>query len=246
MSSRIVELGGSGNVMVSDEIGCTIQRAATGRHVSFLSRDEKRFDVLAADWFAADSERGFLDHPARREFEDALRTAPKLNGVLLGYRGRVFACTQVTDPYEFGPPPAPCSTHGRYNRAGRPALYLATTVSGVVAELDRHQSDGSSLFCQRFSLDSRGLNIADLSRNDCSQTLAITFDYSELEREPTSYFKSQVLADSVERGGFDGMLVPGVRGSNENRYYNIVILGPGVRWAEWLDLEWVPQRIATR
>jgi hypothetical protein len=243
MSARIVELAATVIATVRDEIGCTVQRAATGRRVSFMTAEEKRIDVLVADWFATETTERFMGHPAIAEFEEALRTATSKEGKLVVFRGRIFSASTITDPFEFGPPPRGIAPQGRYNREGGPVLYLSTTIAGVAAEMNRYQRKDSHLHCQRFMLDMNNLAVAELSRDDCAPILAITFDYSELERDPAKYFRSQGLAEVVERCGFDGMLVPGVRGSNDNRYHNLVMLGASDRWKQWVDKDELPSRV---
>lgn len=242
MASRIVELAGHCAVKITDEIGCTITRGATGRFVSFLTPEEKRIDALAAAWFALSNEREFRAHDAAHQFAEAAGNAPLATGRINFYRGRLFTTDSVTDPFEFGPPPKAIAGHGRYNPAGKSALYLASTVAGVAAELERHRHDGMYLFCQSLSVDLQSLKVADLAA-DSMPIFQICFDYSELERDAEKYFKSQVLAELISRAGFHGFLVPGVRGSKENRYQNLVLFDPELQWREWIDASNPPQLV---
>ena len=228
---------------ITDEISCTITRARTGRSVSFRSSEEKRIDSLAAPWFAASNESEFRAHPAAQQFAEAAGNAPLATVRINCYRGRLFTTDSVTDPFEFGPPPRTDAGHGRYNAAGNSALYLASTVVGVAAELARHRRDGMYLFCQSFSVALQALRVANLAAADIMPIFKICFDYSEQELAPEKYFKSQVLAELISCAGFNGFLVPGVRGFKENRYQNLVLFDPGLQWREWVDSSRPPQLV---
>ena len=69
------------------------------------------------------------------------------------------------------------------------------------------------------------------------------FDYSEIERDPNKYFKSQILAELISKSGFNGFLVPGVRGSIENRYNNLVLFDPNLQWRQWVDVSSPPRHV---
>ena len=81
-----------------------------------------------------------LMHPfARQMLEEICRiakTAPKAVPSSTYYRGR--CANEVKgpgDPTEFGPPPPPRTTEGRYNHAGRPVLYLSSDPNTCLLEL---------------------------------------------------------------------------------------------------------------
>ena len=154
----------------------------------------------------------------------------------------MFTTNVLPDPYDFGPPPKNLAGNGRYNSAGKPVLYLASTVAGVAAELERHRQNGMLLFYQSLSIDLQSLYIADLAA-DSMPFFQIIFDYSELERDPEKYFKSQVLAELISQAGFDGFLAPGVRGSKNKLYKNLVLFDPESQWRKWIDTSNLPKLI---
>lgn len=244
MPSRIVEASAHAVVKATAEISCTIARAATGRSVSFVTPEEQRIDALAAAWFSQSCEDTFRVHDAAHEFAEAARSAPTATGRITCFRGRLFTIATVTDSYAFGPPPREVAGHGRYNPKGQAMLYLASTVCGVAAELARHRREGMQLFCQRFSVDLDALKVADLRATENIPIFQICFDYSERERDSARYFKSQILAESIAMAGFNGFLVPGVRGTKENRYHNLVIFEPEAQWRGWVVVTSPPDLVA--
>jgi hypothetical protein len=134
-----------------------------------------------------------------------------------------------------GPPlPAKASAH-RYNRAGAPVLYLCDSVGGVRRELG---ADVDELYIQRFSVPVNDLHVADLTAVELPEVIRGAFYTAELIgvmglRTPLETFAfSQALAEMIAGAGFDGMLVPGVRGEREARYTNLVVFHFD-NWRSW-------------
>jgi RES domain-containing protein len=159
----------------------------------------------------------------------ALRTVnPAVGPELICFRGRKEN-PSIASWLDVGPPTTDAAADGRYNRQHTPALYLADSVEGV-----RLECSAPRLCVQEFRIDQRGLKLADLSSPLVPNVLAAAFDMAESSCVPRragrpDYAFSQLLATFVQKAGFDGMVVPGVRGTTSQRYRNIVVF----RCADW-------------
>jgi hypothetical protein len=105
-------------------------------------------------------------------------------------------------------------------------LYLADSIVGVSAEMRQFVAPGTPACVQEFAVPLDNLNIADLSAANLPTILASAFDSAEQSRIGSSFGRpdyafSQVLSDFVRAAGFDGMIVPGVRGRAGNIYRNV-------------------------
>jgi hypothetical protein len=154
------------------------------------------------------------------------------------WRGRTFKEAPASWE-DFGPPPPSKAPLGRYNARGTPVLYLADSVEGVEVEVP--ERDARRRWVQRFRLppdlmilDARGLPHDSFS--------AGVFWAMESHRAafPDSWLGVRIAELLRER--FDGLWVPGVRGTDERRYGNVVVFAPGENWKSWVDLE-TPSRI---
>lgn len=120
-----------------------------------------------------------------------------------------------------------------YNRAGTSVLYLSTSEEGVRLEVRNGR-----LCLQRYNIDSSRLRIADFCSEQTPNLLHAAFDLAESacvpgRGGPTNYAFSQFLARRLCRSGFDGFIVPGVRGNRTIRYQNVVVFHPHGRWLDW-------------
>jgi hypothetical protein len=91
---------------------------------------------------------------------------------------------------------------------------------------------------QRYVLPLDQLRIADLSSADLSPFVSAVMDFCEawgIEGRvgPASEEFSRLVSRIVQRAGFDGMKVPGVRGNTSLHYCNVVVFKPGDKWREW-------------
>ena len=134
---------------------------------------------------------------------------------------------------QMGPPPVGRAPAGRYNRAGTAVLYLSTSEDSVRLEVR-----SGRLCLQQYNIDSSRLRIADFASAQASNLLHAAFDLAESacvpgRSGPTNYAFSQFLARRICRSGFDGFIVPGVRGNGTIRYQNVVLLHPEGRWSSW-------------
>ena len=220
----------------SAEASCSVTRGATGRTTDFLTQEQQSTDLLVRDWLSCNTERSFNSHAAHELFLSALGEAPQLQDPIIVYRGRPISPDKVASltRTDFGPPPADKAAAGRYNHAGSPALYLATTPAGVCAEL-AGRDIGSSLYCQQYQIDPNQLQVLDMSALSLKDIVRIVFDYTEHSSAPGGSLHSRLLASAISALGHDGMIVPGVRGSRQNRYSNLVVFEPSERWRDWVS-----------
>jgi RES domain-containing protein len=134
---------------------------------------------------------------------------------------------------QMGPPPLGRGPAGRYNRAGTSVLYLSTSEEGVRLELPNRR-----LCLQQYEIDLSRLRIADFRSTQTPDVLRAAFDLAESacvpgRNGPSNYAFSQFLASLISRLGFDGFIVPGVRGGPTTRYENVVMLHPEGSWVSW-------------
>jgi hypothetical protein len=114
-----------------------------------------------------------------------------------------------------GPPkPEDVSQCGRYNRVHQPVLYLADSIEGVKLEMPAAE------YFQEYRLDLRSLKLADLATKDVPNLIGAAFlwaESSKVDGRPgrPDYAFSVMLAEFVRSAGFDGMVVRGVRGSEQ-------------------------------
>ena len=84
----------------------------------------------------------------------------------------------------------------------------------------------------------RDLRLGDLAASDLTEFVKAVFDVAENSAVegrvgPTTLLFTQVVARIVREAGFDGMVVPGVRGTTDFKYRNVVVFDATNRWAEW-------------
>ena len=134
---------------------------------------------------------------------------------------------------EMGPPGVGWSPDGRYNRAGESVLYLSNSEEGARLEVA-----AGRVCIQEYVVNAPPLRIADLASEEASNLLHAAFDLAEKARAPgwsgpSTYVFSQFLARNICRHGFDGFLVPGVRGNSSIHYRNVVLFRPERAWRSW-------------
>jgi RES domain-containing protein len=203
-------------------------------------------DIAAATPFLV------LDHPfARRVLEVLRRRArfvPQLQLAKSMFRGRTNPAASL--PSEFEMPPPRLVAEGRYNHAGRPALYLASSAETCLYEL---RQPGGPAFVAEIRvirpLRVLDLNTAEEGDDDDSRVLAaVTF--SSLLSAPANdegwakpeYVFSRFVADCATAAGFDALLYPSTRVESG---HNLVVLRP-VRFADLAVVERVVFNEGTR
>ena len=232
-----IKLGATANVTVSDEIGCSIKRGATGRRIDTLSKEQWKSEVLVEAWLSDDADN--REHPGRALVSEGLE-GMKLASPMVSYRALSFASDVApASAIEFGPNPKRRSN--RYNRDGETAMYLCTTVAGLQAEMLCYHDPEKVCFFATFSAISSEISIADLTDASLPAVVHQAFDYAE---RPESRWAGHRLADLIRSLGYQGLLVPGVRGSPANRYANLVIFNYE-GWEAWVDSRSPPRLLFT-
>lgn len=216
-------------------LGTSLKRAHTGRVSSSLSREEQACELLVNRWLdgPSDDQTDWGRLLVKELINERARcTAPAT------YRARSFPhSVRPSDLMEFGPPPCPGA--GRYNRSGQAALYLGTDRHGVIAEMARFTRPGTHCFYARYS-PIEALKMVDLSDPSAHPALHHAFDRAE--RLDVQYEPAQRIADVIRELRIDGIIVPGVRGSTDHHYTNIVVFNCH-DWAAWLDTRFLPERL---
>lgn len=155
------------------------------------------------------------------------------------FRGRFFNIPPGSFQ-DFGPPPPDRASRGRYNAEGIPALYLCSSVSGVISELGSPPS-GSSLWVQAFHISSE-LRMADARELPIDSLAAAVFWLIESGRDRA--LSPPRLGERVGHligTDYDGLVVPGVRGEPNDLYWNAIVFRPGGRWSRAVDKIGEPQ-----
>lgn len=225
------------SVVIGDLVSADIRRGATGRYIRSHDLDsgpklEAWLDTSLAQFDAHPLTRSFRNDLAlcRTEFPPSGQLAFRVQAVCLADEGRPDAMRLAA------PPPARASC-GRYNEARAPALYLSECECGAVSELRCRAADQVLFWAMRYCIPPCG-PIADIRPHAAgADWIAAVFDLCEtVERDADrTYPRSRRLAALVRGAGFDGLMVPGVRGDPARiaNHWNLVVFDPeecGVRW----------------
>jgi len=205
-----------------------VTRGNTGRRIA-VDRD-----FYHAQRLAKSSILPFCLRPWTWRIKWDLRKAPVLaRSPLILFRARSDDGS-IHGWEEMGPPQACCvRDDGRYNRVGEVVLYLSDSEEGARLEVPPGR-----VCIQQYVIHAPPLRIADLASERASNLIHAAFDLAEKAKvpgwsEPATYAFSLFLATSINRSGFDGFIVPGVRGSGSVRYCNIVLFRPDGAWRSW-------------
>lgn len=149
--------------------------------------------------------------------------------------------------------PSPNSQDGRYNKQGEDCLYLIDSKKFIFDELKT-----KSILVQEYSIPINKFKIADLSSNNGSMhnSLALAFqmtesgrtsagyDFEDLLKQQgkTKYLVSQLLAKHFKNLNWDGMYIPGIHGSPNDHYCNLVLFGSATKkWRQMTVGEYYKQ-----
>lgn len=208
----------------------SITRAKTARCIKYSNEIEHDASRKVEDWFQCVSANEFRSHPSANMFRKKIELLPNVIISIPAFRGRRFDKKDFYNKLEFGPPPLKYAKSNRYSTEFEPALYLSDSTYGVHAELKESIDTEPFLFCQKYHINSSAIDIVDLSSRTLSPLVSQAFDKSELNIDQGSYWKSHIIAELVKQAGFNGMIVPGVRGTQNNHYRNIIIFCPEEKW----------------
>jgi len=101
----------------------------------------------------------------------------------------------------------------------------------------QHAKRGEHLYYARF-LPAASLSLVNLSHANIHAALHHAFDRAE--RLNLDYEAAQRLADVVRELCIDGIIVPGVRGTEAHHYCNVVIFNC-FEWDKWVDTTHPPK-----
>jgi len=141
------------------------------------------------------------------------------------------------DAAQFMPPPPAVCTEGRFNHAGRPVLYLASSRDLAFREVG---SPPEGVQMAEICL-TRPIRLLDLGSEDLESDVLKAVTVSLLVSAPSQgqgwdrpeYTFSRFLADAAVRAGFSAIRYPSVRMSPG---YNLVVLTPDASWAEMVQV----------
>ena len=151
------------------------------------------------------------------------------------FRGRRFLAGYSPVSDEMGPPPASVARANRYNKPHESVLYLCDSQSAIANE---PIAGSGPLWVQSFVLPTDQLVIADFSSLRADDFVGKVFWFAELAGNDDVAVQlcfSQLIASLVGQH-FDGMRVPGVRGTHDTRYSNIVVFRAEARWKQWIAI----------
>jgi hypothetical protein len=141
--------------------------------------------------------------------------------------------------YQFGPPPPERARRGRYNAEGTPALYLCSTRAGVVRELGPSPI-GRELWIQQFRILPE-LRVADARELPIDSLAAAVFWLIEHGRDRWQFPRIGERVGHLISCGYDGLIVPGVRGEPTELYWNAVVFRPSNRWVHLIEQNAQPE-----
>lgn len=146
------------------------------------------------------------------------------------YRARRVDASVSEDLECFDFPPAAVVSEGRYNHAGRPVLYLASSFKTCIEELRDSEALVASF---SFTTPLKIFDLLDVSFVEGEdQNLIAALSFSALISAPQNgegwsrpaYVFTRFLADCARFFGFDAIRYPSTRLSRQDGSYNLVIL----------------------
>lgn len=162
-----------------------------------------------------------LEHDFAKRVLDQIRALAKTQGKVPFtahlFRARtdaeIVACGQSpTELVTFGPPPAASAGEGRFNHAGSPMLYVASTPELAAAEI-RCPGEACTIAELAFSGEMRVLDLVDIDEEGEGYDLMLALSASALLSAPRTgvgwlkrqYVFSRFVGDCARDAGFDGV-----------------------------------------
>jgi RES domain-containing protein len=184
-----------------------------------------------------------LEEPFAEEIYDDLKKACseiKLSSLPVDlFRGRT--CSTHPNDEAFLPPPAQKTREGRYNHAGIPVLYLASSRLTCWRECRQPRSN---FYVCRISVNT-SMKIIDLAKSDGLNPALQALIFSSLMSAPSSddsgwhqpqYVLTRFVADCVKANGVHGIMYPSVR-CGEGNNLAIVDLKDCMTWLRVSEIE---------
>jgi hypothetical protein len=234
----------SRNYILQAEPGRYELRGSPARGVLGATYTGRSIDVeggypVAKEWLenyeTSPGERPELE----RQLVESLGLAAAITFAAPVFRGRFFR-NPPGSFHKFGPPPPDRASRGRYNAQGIPALYLCSSVNGVMRELAT-PPPGRRLWIQRFQILPE-LRMADARELAIDSLAAAVFWLIESGRDRS--LSPPRLGERVGQligTDYGGLIVPGVRGEPNDLYWNAVVFRPDGRWLQLVDRSAQPQ-----
>jgi RES domain-containing protein len=177
-----------------------------------------------------------LTHPlAKKVYEEIARVGSDIFAdaeLIRLYRARPAAGLVNPTATDLGPPQASETADGRFNHAGLPALYLATTPELAFAEVGSPES-GAYIATVELLRPPRLLNVSDDLVN--SDVVRAVFASALVSAPPQGqgwakpeYLFSRFVADCARAHGLDGIKYPSARKAIGA---NVVIFGRDADWS---------------
>ncbi len=213
-------------VTTGGNCSASIYSRRSGRRI-LVDHDYKN----AQDWFVSFSQRRCHCF----QFEERLITSLQQStwdskGFPL-YRGRRLEI-KPNDVSSLGPPPSNKASLGRYNSAGEVRLYLTSEVFALPLEVPGAQN--CPIYFVEYELD-KSLAIADARNFGEDHFSSAVFRMIE-NFAPEDYSEFGHYIVNLISNIYDGMIVPGVHGDEDRRYFNVIVFKPD-RWTDWIGSE---------
>jgi hypothetical protein len=235
-------------VHATDQFGCSIIRGTTGRKTDYHTEEHAEQERLVKSWAACKNQEESFAHESANVFRSLMESLPIFcDSKIKCYRGCHMRPEMIPRPlpHHFGPPPPEYTKAGRYNCENDPVLYLCTTLSGVALEIQDDSKERSALYCQEYLLNGTSLRLANFADKNLNNFIRVVFDYAENGLrfgaiDYDDYGFSQIISCMVKTSNFSGMIVPGVRGSKEHNYNNIILFNPADIWQKYVCTDTEP------
>jgi hypothetical protein len=172
-----------------------------------------------------------LQHELGREILDAVATLPRYAVP----RSDWWRARHPHGPEEFGPrdllppPPEVARAEGRFNYSGQRAFYLASSVSGALAEILDNEQGQAVAWVQQFEFmgDVEVLDVRPTARSSLGAELSMSIwgllqEYLPVLRPKRSaawkpsYIVTRFIADAAKYHGLAGLVTRSVRYSGDN------------------------------
>lgn len=178
-----------------------------------------------------------LSHPFAAEVFEAIKKAASgsdnLQSLSQLFRARPAADISTPNFISLGPPPAEHTSEGRFNHAGKPVFYAATTPEVAFAEIGAPDDGGYIAEVELIE----PLKVFDVSDEALSDDVLRAVFASALVSAPPAgvgwakpeYVFSRFVADCAFQAGFDAIIYPSAR---EPKGRNVAVFRKDKEWSD--------------
>ena len=231
-------------VTLSDSLKIETTNVKTGRTVVHQDNSDPRIDTQKLQhYIQAWVEHGCWSLPIYLSRKVAKFRGRANIGNMALYRGISLESFEKHGLVRIGPSSKP--KNNRYSKEGEIALYLISESKFIAKELNLDE-----WMEQHYKVNLPDIRIADITQmnHELDNSIGLAFHMSErgvtnsgyeIEKElnkrgKSKHLYSQLLARFFKRRGWQGLLMPGVRGDKGANYSNLVLFMPlAQRWDEW-------------